>query len=112
MKLTKRIKNKDIRFVVTNHAYQQFTRRISQLHKNLLPYEIVEKFVQIFQEANKLKRRSLAKQIRDEQYEGNTVYYRNKDFNFIVQDNIIITVEFNGKKKHLNRKTKRHHAYA
>lgn len=111
MKLTKNIKGQDVQFVVTDHAYAQFSKRIKRLHKNILPYEIVEKFVEVFQEANKLKNRSQAKRIRDEKYEGKTIYYRNKDFNFIVQENVIITVEFNGKKKHLNR-PKRPRQYA
>jgi hypothetical protein len=68
-----------------------------------LPHEIAGMFVESFRAAHKLKRKSKVKLLRDEQYEGDTVYYRNKDFNFIVQNNIIITVEFNGRKKHLNK---------
>jgi len=103
MKLTKKVKNQTIQFVVTDHAYQRFSQRIAKLHKGLLPYEIVKKFVEVFKESHKLKIRSFAKQIRDEKYEGRAIYYRNKDFNFIVLDNVIITVELNGDKKNLNR---------
>lgn len=112
MKLTKQIKNRIIRFVVTDHAYQRFAQRIRRVEAHLLPHEILQRFVAAFRESTKLKRQSKSKQIRDERYEGTTIYYRNKDFNFIVQDDIIITVEFNGKKKHLNRRQKPRLEYA
>lgn len=102
MKLTKNVKGRELQFVVTDHAYRQFSKRIRQITSGLMPNEIVARFVDNFRAANKLKKKSRTKQIRDGQYDGNPVYYRNKDFNFIVQENIIVTVEFNGNKKHMN----------
>ena len=107
MLLTKKVKNTELQFVVTDHAYKQFSNRIRQIMSGLQFNDIVAMFVENFQAAHKLKKKSKTKQIRDEQYEGNPVYYRNKDFNFIVQDNVIVTVEFNGNKKHLNRPKRR-----
>jgi len=102
MKLTKRIKKQEIEFFVSVHAYSQFTKRIRKIEHNLSPNQLITKFIENFKKANKPKIRSKGKQLRDERYDDKAIYYRNKDFNFVVIDNTIVTAEFNGDKGYLN----------
>ena len=95
MKLTKKVKKREIEFFVSDHAYSQFTKRIKKIENNLSPNQLITRFIGNFKDANKLKVKSKGKRLRDEKYDDNAIFYRNRDFNFVVVGNTIVTTEFN-----------------
>lgn len=107
MILTKTVGHKEVDFILTIHAYNQFARRLRILHGNIPDHRILKTLKKYFMESKRLKRMSKAKENRDNKYEGKTIYFRTKVFNFIVagENNVIVTIELNGDKKHLNKHT-------
>lgn len=107
MTITKTVGHRKVDFVLTTHAYNQFAKRLRLLYGNIPDHRILSTLKKYFMESKRLKRMSRAKKNRDNKYEGKTIYFRTKLFNFIVagENNSIVTIELNGDKKHLNKHT-------
>ena len=104
MRLTKDIKGKIKCFNVSNHAFQRFWQRTAIVHKQLQPNECISEFVKTFELSRIIKIKSKAKKIRDLMRGDIADYYRYKDMNFIVVNGTIVTVEFGGNKRYLNKR--------
>lgn len=107
MIITKMVGNKEVKFVLTNHAVNQFALRLRKLHQYVPDSRILPTLIKCFMESKKLKIMSKAKVNRDNKYNSVTTYYRTKGFNFVVvgDNNTIVTIELNGNRKYLNRHT-------
>jgi len=103
MRLTKEVRGKTRFFNVSNHAFARFGQRVAIIHRQMQPHECVENFVSVFEAAKKLKIKSKAKKLRDLNNGDVADYYRYKDINFIVVNGTIVTVEFGGEFKYLNK---------
>ena len=100
-------KGKNIKLDVTLHAANNFICRWNKLHPDtLIKYENVsKKLAELFARASKIKNLSGEEKRRLKRYASDTMFFRESEFTFIVQNKTIVTVEISQRDmRYLNKR--------
>jgi hypothetical protein len=90
---------------ITSHAFLRFRERWSLLHKISSPVDLHAFITEKFSHAGRIKNHSREEKKRLKRYGSDTLYFRNNDWTFIVQDAKIITIEIsNQEQRHSNKR--------
>lgn len=92
-------KGKEVEVRVSGHAKEQFKLRWFRLHGKPLPMGAEEFIANKFKGATRIKNLSNKEKKRVKKHSGETLYFRNGDFTFVVHNAIMVTIEISGKGK-------------
>lgn len=94
-----------IKVAMTRHAVFQMQERYEKLFdKKLTPLEAEQQIIKRFPGCNRLKNFKNVEKKRIKKYPGVTLFFRDLEFTFIVQDAKLMSVEISREgKRHLNK---------
>jgi hypothetical protein len=95
-----------IEVTISNHALKRVKERWNLLHPRAkLPDDLYRFIALRFSNAKKVENLSKQEKLRIQRY-GETLFFRQNNFTFVVQDSVIVTIEISDKgKRELNAKT-------
>jgi len=101
-------KGKEVKLVVTRHAYSQFVERYPKAfpdREELQRGDIETIFSSMFAKAHQVKNLSKWEKTRMKRHGKDSMFFRTNGLTFVVQNAIIRTVEISDKnKRHLNKR--------
>ncbi|MBN2653126.1 MAG: hypothetical protein JXR63_12165 [Spirochaetales bacterium] len=100
----KKNEEKIVELTITIHARNRFIERWRKLYNKPLPQSIDSFIAENFSKSKKVKGFSSHENKRLKRYGKDTLFFRNNDFTFVVQDARIKTIEISrGGLRHLNK---------